>query len=534
MFRNIHIANLGKLAPERVLDADVCIIGAGPAGFTLATELANTPLSVLVLESGGRGRETGFAAGLNEIESIGEQRVMDQRKVRNRVLGGSSLTWSGRCTPLDAIDYLARPWVPFSGWPIAQSELEPLLRRASAYLGLLPLDYDDSLLKHAGQPMPPPDDDALRSVYWQFSRSSAINDDYVRFGPRFRRLKAPNIRLLTQATATELLSSASGRQVTEIRVVAPDRTPYRVRSRYIVLCGGGIENARLLLASNRRDPAGIGNTHDLVGRFLMDHPRATLGTFDPASHAPIQKDFGLYRHPSGAMLQRGLSLSPDTQKSEQLLNCAAWMTQHVAQDDAWRALRMIGRRNGSDRLALSRVVIRYQDQILRGLWNKLVRGRSLPRRMGRLDLDAMIEQAPNPHSRITLSGRTDALGMPLACVDWKIGLMERQTAIHLGHAVNEALSRSGRPQARLVDWVRDRRPEDAVFEDPAHPIGATRMAHHPTCGVVDRQCRVYGVDNLFVSGSSVFPTGGHANPTLMIVTMALQLADLLRKEAASR
>ena len=527
----MRITNLNSIPRPSTLDVDVCVIGAGPAGLTIATELANSRHSVLVLESGSLHRETDFAAALNNIESIGEPRVMEQRKVRNRVVGGSSLTWSGRCAPLDSIDYARREWVPSSGWPVSEAEMEPLLTRAAKYLGLMPLQYTDALLAgiRAPEEIAALCSEGLRSVYWQFSQSSSLNEDYVRFGPRFSKLKASNVRLLTNATAVDLVTSADGQRVTEIKVAAPTQTVHRVRSRYIILCGGGIENARLLLASRQQNPRGVGNDHDVVGRFLMDHPRATLGTFAPPSHPPIQEDLGLFRHPAGAVLQRGLSFSPAVQTRERLLNCVAWTTQHVAYDDAWRALRMLARRNGSDRVALGRVVLRYSDQIVEGLWSRYVRGRSMPRRMGRLDLDAMVEQAPDRNSRITLADRTDALGVPLAKLDWKIGRLERETAIQLGHAVNAALVKAGKPPATLVDWVRDRRPEDARFEDPAHPIGTTRMSECVRCGVVDPNSKVHGIDNLYIAGSSVFPSGGHANPTLMIVAMALRVADQLRR-----
>lgn len=524
------IDNLRSLDPKKVIYADVCIVGSGPAGLTIAHELAHTSYSVLVLESGVQGHESEFAAGLNEIENLGEPRILDQRRVRNRTVGGTSLTWSGRCRPLDQIDFESRSWIPLSGWPLAASDLEPCLSRAAGYLGLQPLNYDDELLQgsnHFGVNVALHGND-LHSVFWQFSRSSALNEDYVRFGPRYHKLKAANIRLLADATVTELLTALDGSRLEEIRVTTQDRTSYRVRAKLTILCCGGIDNARILLASRRYSPTGVANENEVVGRFLMDHPRATLGTFPTESQASVQEEFGLFRHSSGSVLQHGLSLTPAVQRREHLLNCAAWTTQHVELDDVWRALRILGRNGGSGRLSQGRTVLRNVDQIVTGLWKRFVLGRELPRRMGRLDLDAMLEQSPDSESRITLSDRTDALGMPLPQIDWKIGEMERRTAIHLGHAVNAALARAGKPQAVLVDWVRNRRPEDAVFIDQAHPIGATRMSENPAHGVVDSNCKVHGIENLYIAGSSVFPTGGHANPTLMIVAMAVRLADRLR------
>ena len=528
----MRISDLRTLPAGSVITRGICIVGGGPAGLTIATEFANTHHDVLVIESGSRAREDQFSTSLNEIESLGVPRVNPQRKVRNRVLGGTSHTWSGRCTPMDAIDFEQRPWVPCSGWPLRQQELGPYLERAARHLGLIPMNYDQAaLLKELAlvDRFNGSDGSDLQTVFWQFSRRSAINDDYVRFGPRFARLSAKNISVLTNATVTQITTNQDGNHVSELEIRAPDGRISHIRAQFIVLAAGGIENARLLLASNRQDPHGVGNQRGWVGRCLMDHPRAVLGTFEPGAIPKVQTEFGMYRHPSGAKVMRGVTLTPEVQRRERLLNCVAWTTQHVADDDAWRALRSIGRANGSDRKALARVVLSHSDQIVKGLWNKFVRGRPLPRRLEQLNLDALIEQVPDRDSRVLLSNtRRDALGTPIAAIDWHIGETERMTAIRLGHTVNDALASAGLPAATLAPWVRDKRPEDAVFFDPAHPSGTTRMAENEFEGVVDRDGKVFGIDNLFVAGSSVFSTSGHANPTLMLVALSLRLADKLR------
>jgi choline dehydrogenase-like flavoprotein len=83
------------------------------------------------------------------------------------------------------------------------------------------------------------------------------------------------------------------------------------------------------------------------------------------------------------------------------------------------------------------------------------------------------------------------------------------------------------PRPAVPDWVRDGRPDDAVVIDLGHPMGTTRMSDDPATGVVDGNCRVHGVDGLFVAGGSVIPTSGHANPTLMMLALTLRLADHL-------
>lgn len=515
---------------------DVCIVGGGPAGLTLATELANISLKVLLVESGGGPGQDAFANGLNEIESVGSARVMDQDQVRNRGIGGSSQTWFGRCISLDPIDFECRDWLPYSGWPISLQELQPFIKRSVPYLGLGEGLYTggfpaDSKLSASLQSDKTP---TARVVTWQFSSRSTIYSDYVRFGIRFRTLQAPNIVVLTHATITQIKTAEQGSRVERLEVTTPEGEKSSIIAHQIVLCGGGIENARLLLASNRSDPRGVGNQHDLVGRFFMDHPRTTVGTFTTEAAPAVQREFGLFRVASGVRVQCGLSLATDVQRKEQLLNCAAWTTQHVADDDAWRSVRAVGLGNSGSRLAAARVVARNADQLAIGLWNKFVRGENLTRRLKQLDLDVMVEQTPNPQSRIRLSKRLDATQVPLSEIDWKISEVEALTVIRLSHAVNATLSKAGLPECDLVDWVANKRVEDAVFRDAAHPLGATRMALRAEDGVVDPDCRVFGIENLYIAGSSVFPYGGHANPTLTIIALALRLADHLRNPALYR
>jgi choline dehydrogenase-like flavoprotein len=294
-----------------------------------------------------------------------------------------------------------------------------------------------------------------------------------------------------------------------------------------VLAAGGIENPRLLLAANRQNPAGIGNGHGLVGRYLMDHPRTTLGVFPEGAAAAVLGHFGVVADRSGARMQRGLSLSPQFQRSRRLLNAAAWAVYDFAADDVWYGLRA-ARHRGAAQTAQAGMLLRHADQVMAGLWARYVRKRPMPRRVGPVEMHMTLEQVPNPDSRVSLSDQRDAFGVPIPRIDWKISAMERCTGLTLGQAVDAALAGADLPRPALADWIRDNRPEDATFLDVAHPTGTTRMAHSAEDGVVDPDCRIFGVDNLYVAGSSVFPTGGHANPTLMVVALALRLAETLR------
>lgn len=275
---------------------------------------------------------------------------------------------------------------------------------------------------------------------------------------------------------------------------------------------------------------GLGNGHDLVGRFLMDHPRGSVATFDLQHLRGLSQHFGHHRALAGRrrhLFCQGLRLSPAVQEREGLVNCAAWLSEAVHHDDPWSAVK---------RLLLGRAKLRrdltsiasHLVLVGSGVHAHLIRGNSLPRLLDRLQLTCIVEQAPDPQSRVTLSGRTDRFGMPLSRVDWGIGGMEQRTVRRMAELTVQELTRVGVAPPVLDDWVRDGAGFPRGWRDNAHPTGTTRMSVTASTGVVDAQGQVHGIRGLFVAGSSTFPTCGHANPTQMIVALAIRLADTIK------
>lgn len=346
----MNVRSLGSIPVDEVLDCDVCIVGSGPAGGTLVRELANSGLRVILVESGDVDAQPG-PGELNEIENIGAARALDQSVVRNRIVGGTSHAWTGRCVGLDEIDYQQRPWVPHSGWPFGPAEMTPYLDRSAPHLGLgVGSGFSgDGFWAMAGrQPprQPQVDGSLLQPFFWQFSRTSNPVEP-MRFGRRMLTEDFPNVRVITNATVTHINTDESASEVDSVEVAAPDDSRRTVKARMIVLCAGGIENARLLLASNRVAAAGLGNGHDVVGRFLMDHLRGAIGAFDPGDAAKVDPYFGFhYVRKSGAAYTfcQGMRLSPAVQEKEGLLNCAVWNYELVAADDPWSAVKRIALR----------------------------------------------------------------------------------------------------------------------------------------------------------------------------------------------
>ncbi len=533
--------------------ADIAIVGGGPAGIAIAREFADTTIRVLVIESGGSDYDAEIQA-LNAVENIGEPFAQPGAaaqgrgyngklawlndipafELRNRMLGGSSHTWIGKCAAFDDNDFASRPWLRLSGWPLKREQLLPMLDRAGKLLNLGPNHYDESLfgLLHTSPEDLGLDRQLLRPFFWQFSHMRHPRAEPTRFNRLALEVTAPNIDFLTQATVTRINVDEQGRSVTSLDLLSAIGRSAIVHARTIVLCGGGIENARLLLASNAVLPSGIGNGHDVVGRYLCDHPRTSLCHFKGRDIDTIARHFNFYglNHAGRTHFYlRGLSLSPEIQMRENLTNCAAYPVQIHAQDDPWAALKRLSKGVGRTLKDDLLTVAKSTDMLACGLYDRLVRKRGLPHRSTELRFDVMAEQQLNAESRITLSQRRDRFGQPLARINWKIGTPEIASVKRLALIISAELARVGLPTPQLPDWIVADADADATFMDMAHPSCTTRMGTDPRTSVVDTNAMVHGTDGLFIAGSSVFPTPGHANPTLMLLALSIRLADHLKE-----
>mgnify|MGYP003631847997 CR=1 FL=1 len=541
---------------------DICIVGSGPAGSTIAKEMRNSGIDVCLVESGGLNSESDTQA-LYDIENVGAVRKMPQELVRQRIFGGSSTTWSGRCASFNSIDFEKRKWIPNSGWPFNVETITPYVERASDYLGLGPHIYDESLfdLFNSENPTPKIDKNLLKPTFWQFSKSNRnASNNPVIFGQDLLKTDVPNFRIFIHANLMHINTDEAGNKVNSLDFKSLEGNKLRIFAKSVVLCCGGVENARLLLASNKILPEGVGNQNDMVGRNLMDHVGAVIGTFNPFNSSKAQSRFGRYWLDNGGTRHsylHGLSLSEKIQAEEKLLNAAAFLEEYVSPNDPWHALKRVVTRlvkgKSSDANLLDNENMFWRDEhsadstsnkvsfnndlmqvcknfpsILGNLYRKNIIKRPPITQNSRVDLYALVEQAPHRDSRITLSTQTDALGIPLSKINWKIDENERATAKRLGELIAAELKRIGMPVPELAQWLYTGEDWRASFTDRAHPTGSTRMSTNPKEGVVDSNCNVHGVEGLYIAGSSTFPTAGHANPTLMIVAMAIRLADWLK------
>lgn len=518
------IQDARSFPPDFTLHTDVCVVGAGPAGIALANELTNSSLDVMVLEGGGTKVES-TAQALNAGESVGITH-REYQAGRVRAFGGTAKRWAGQCLRLDKIDFEPRDWVPDSGWPFDLAAFEPYYQRAETFFGVGGQAYDESNYRSFGIDRP---EWASGSIESRFTVYTPFLDTGQAFFGSFR--KAHKLRVLLHANVTQIETCESGDSAVAVRVRTLEGKVGRVSARAFVVAGGAIENARLLLASHDRRSRGLGNDHDLVGRFFQDHPTTFAATIEGGDPIALQQKFRLLYRRRHRYFPK-FALSSLLQRQNEVLNSKAHLVFEYPEHSGLHAMREIYRSLRQGHLpektgAHARSVLRDYKEVAAAVVNR-TRGKSAPCGGAAVRLQCHLEQAPNRNSRIQLSERRDMLGMPTIKVDWQMTGLERKTLQTMTQTVASEFKRLQFGEVHPESWVQN---DDLSWQDNlrdcAHHMGTTRMADSPLRGVVDHNCRVFGLKGLYIAGSSTFPTSGYANPTLTIVALAIRLADHL-------
>ena len=537
------IIDTNSLPDGAELQADVCIVGAGAAGITIARQFEATNTRVCLLESGDFKPDERVQA-LYELDNVGYP-MRENFMSRARYFGGSCNLWAGRAMRLSPLDFAKRPWVPGSGWPLSYNDLTGPYEAAEQILGLPPaarfaplqeapgLDARERALLHGGD---------LEPVLIQWGIKP------MRFGRVYRSMlrRSRNLTVYLNANVTELMPASSGRVIDHLVVRTLAGKTLTAKARTFVLAGGGLENARLLLVSRSRHPEGVGNDHDLVGRYYLDHPRVLFGRIR-LTH-PISLPYLIGLPLADGRVQLGIRLSEACQRQAGLLNSYVSLEPELSQFAATQYGRSVNvakvvlrRGHAGSRLGFRKVGVAEMRDLIYLLTPReimphfLYRPYAMLKRLVRKTISAshltvinFCEQAPDPDSRVTLTRKRDALNMPTLALDWRVGDQERRSLQHLHRALARGVQNAG--IGRMEDYAADA--DWGTFTDASHHMGTTRMSDDPKTGVVDRNCQVHGVANLYVSGSAVFPTVGHANPTLTIVALALRLSEHLKRNVA--
>jgi choline dehydrogenase-like flavoprotein len=513
--------------------SDICIVGAGVAGLTLASELCGQKYRVNLIECGGLEPDKQTQS-MFWGENIGQPYFpLDTTRICG--YGGTSHRWlinlfggqlGVRLHSLDPIDFEKRAWVAHSGWPFGKAELDPFYHRAHTTCQIGPYSYrPDDWEDYRETPRLPFKNGRVETTIFQFAQRRTFYESL-----RDVAFNAENIDNYIYGNVVEILTDENSGRCTGLKVACLNGNQFRMQATHYVLAMGALEIPRLLLISNKVQKKGIGNQHDLVGRFFMEHPHLWSGVYLPSGRH-ITQSTGLYRlhYKNGHPIMGKLTISEQTQKKEGLLNYTVSINPEVMAHrsniapgynvTSWPILRFAEPPPAFREPNVIKHFINGPRKIIREI------GRRLKKPVTYFRLNHMTEQSPNLQSRIRLSEEKDNLGRNRIQLDWRLAPMDIRSIIRSQEIIDAELRRAG--LGRLQIALHDETEVQGV-EGGWHHMGTTRMHVKASQGVVDADCRVHGMDNLFIAGPSVFPTSGYANPVLTIVALSIRMADKLK------
>lgn len=480
----------------QVVETDLVLVGGGPVGISLALLLADLPIRMVLLEGGGMEfDEKTQALYQGAIEGDG---YLGLDTVRLRYLGGSSNHWGGWSRPLDEVDFQKRDWLPYSGWPIARKDLARYYPRAQSLIEAGPYVYD-GIKSTLPEPEVALGEGGVATRWFQFSKTRGdvlpthFGERYASDLKRIGRLKT-----FLNANVTKLRLSADGNRVERVDVATLNGKRFTVKAKMVVVGLGGIETPRLLLASNDVRPHGVGNENDLVGRFFADHP--------------VPREVGTLVLFNGKM--------PRYYLETQAIRSIVMRASFTPGEQYRKKHAVMG----------SQTTVEYKDE-LDDIGKAAVAATASALGVNgehavAYSLGCGLEPAPDPERRLVLDHPRDALGMPRLKLKMRISDDDfahyRRTLAELGRQL--LVAKTGMLRLNLKErgqWL------DGLSWG-SHHMGTTRMHPDPKQGVVDADLKVHGVANLYISGSSVFPTYGASNPTVNLLALTVRLAEHLR------
>ncbi|GAC1483784.1 MAG: GMC family oxidoreductase [Flavisolibacter sp.] len=501
------------LPNNSIIEGDIVIVGAGAAGISIAMEWANTPYKVILLEGGGFEYDEKVQA-LYEGKATG-QRYYPLKSSRLHYFGGTTGHWAGFCSTFDEIDFEKRDWIPESGWPIQRKDLDTYYERAHKYLDLGAYNYSEEFWKKKDPSLEglSLDPAVIWNKIWQFSPPT-------RYGKKYKEtiLKSKNIHLYTYANVVNILANENVTSIRELITRNYAGKEHRVRAKYIIVACCAIQNARLLLSANYQAPKGLGNENDLVGRYFMEHLEMKSGEawFSPAAK------LGLYSFSYQVTKARAeLAISAQKQRELKILNGTVSLSPLAFGRNLKPTIDIWKSTDPQKNL----------DSLFAGFAAAAKKAATEKISDRAFELYTRIEQAPNPNSRVTLDSEKDSLGMPRAMLHWTFTGLEKTSIRKMYELLGQQIGKAGLGRVKILSFLQDEKDQSMPESTGAgwHHMGTTRMSDNPKKGVVDKNCKVNGISNLFMAGSSCYVTAAAPNPTLTLVALSLRLSDYVKE-----
>jgi len=512
--------------------------------MALATSLLRAGVKVSVLESGGLEDDASDRGQPSDESNFAGHRGL----WTTRQFGGNANRWmvdagagphALRLLPLEASVLGARAGVAAAAWPITHADLAPHYLRAQAWFELPERGYEAQDWAMPDAPALPLDHTGLRTGIYQFADKRVLLQRH-----RQTLANARDIAIYEHATAMRLESTPDGARIVRVHAATAPGRHVVFEADTFILAQGGLATPQLLLASPDASGQAIGNRHDLVGRYFMDHPLLFGGTFVPAQRALIDR-MALYdlRCVDGQAAMAHLRLSDEVLRREDCVSISALLFPRRAMSprrqaafaaaqrlrNARREGRSLKPRDLFTALAgLDGVAQQYYDRLYAPISHLGVGGWSNKpepsRQLDHFEVLHQAEQPPRHDNRVRLGEARDDLGQRRVRIDWRWHEEDMARVQRSQQIMARELQRSGLGRFHV------QQPLEIKTTSTTHFMGTTRMHDDPRHGVVDRNGRVHGVRNLYVAGSSVFPGAGYANPTLTLVALALRLGEQLRRQ----
>jgi choline dehydrogenase-like flavoprotein len=508
-----------NLENNSLIEGDICIVGAGAAGISMALEFMNLPYKIILLESGGFEYE-------DRIQELYRGKTTGQpyypiKSTELHYFGGTTGHWGGMCSFFDPIAFEKRHWVPDSGWPFGQDSLMPYYERGYKYLeiGVFEFGLEYWQKKDSSLVTLPLDKDVFWTKLWNFSKPT-------RFGTRYKDtiVNAKNIHLYTYANLVDIVANESVKHIESVTVSNFAGKTHRVKAKYFVLACAGIQNPRILLAANKQAPLGLGNDHDLVGRYFMEHFEIKSAELWMEQKSELKLYMNLNPRVHGE-----LAVVPKKQEEYEILN---GLVSFTPLEIAKTRPSYIQVWTKSDPRENMKVEPEPAYKTFYHNIKKLFVSESSKNLHQAFQLTLRMEQTPNPLSRVTLGTEKDELGVPRASLNWAFTPLDRKSIRKIYEMVGQQAGAAGIGRLKLMEELWDENGDKLPTTTSGgwHHMGTTRMNEDPKKGVVDANCKLHGIDNLFLAGSSTFPTGGGVNPTYTIVAMSIRLVDHLSEQ----